>query len=415
MLQKAPPARGRDRHSTATHRDRGGQESRLRDIVLALAFVPLLVALLPTAPAGGSIESKLSAARSRLETVRRHEQVLTSDISALSGRIRSLEHEIGGLRRRERKVEARLAVKRAQLLRVKSRYEREHARYLRLRAKLKRAQDVLAQRLVDIYKSDQPDFLSVILNSDGFNDLLERADYMSKIGAQDSAIVDRVRELKQASARKRRLLLELKQAAQQAVDTIAAQAAELQSTRAGIESREQDLAATRRTRQGALATTRTNRRDLEGDVRALEAASAEVTHQLQGTGSVPAGPIRQGSGNFIWPVNGPVVSPFGMRWGRLHAGVDIAVPSGTPIRAAAGGSVAIAGWMGGYGQYTCIQHGGGISTCYGHQSSIGVSVGQTVSQGQVIGSSGCTGHCFGPHVHFEVRVGGTPVDPMGYL
>ena len=94
-------------------------------------------------------------------------------------------------------------------------------------------------------------------------------------------------------------------------------------------------------------------------------------------------------------MNGPVVSPFGMRWGRLHAGVDIAVPAGTPIRAAASGTVAMAGWMGGYGQYTCIQHGGGVATCYAHQSSIGVSIGQRVKQGQVIGSVGCTGHCFG--------------------
>ena len=104
-----------------------------------------------------------------------------------------------------------------------------------------------------------------------------------------------------------------------------------------------------------------------------------------------------------------------MRWGRLHAGVDIAVPSGTPVHAAKSGRVLIAGWVSGYGNYTCINHGGGISTCYGHQSSIGVSVGQSVKQGQVIGSSGCTGHCFGPHVHFEVRINGSPVDPMGYL
>jgi murein DD-endopeptidase MepM/ murein hydrolase activator NlpD len=140
-----------------------------------------------------------------------------------------------------------------------------------------------------------------------------------------------------------------------------------------------------------------------------------VTNQLQGSGPAPAGPIRQGGGGYIWPVNGPVVSPFGQRWGRLHAGVDIAAPAGTPIRAAASGSVAMAGWTGGYGQYTCIQHGGGVATCYAHQSSIGVSVGQSVKQGQVIGAVGCTGHCFGDHLHFEVRIGGSPVDPMGYL
>jgi len=128
-----------------------------------------------------------------------------------------------------------------------------------------------------------------------------------------------------------------------------------------------------------------------------------------------AGPIKPGSGGLIWPVNGPVVSPFGMRWGRLHAGVDIAVPSGTPVHAAKSGNVLIAGWVSGYGNYTCIGHGGGLSTCYGHQTSIGVSVGQSVSQGQVIGYSGCTGHCFGPHVHFETRINGAPVNPMGYL
>jgi murein DD-endopeptidase MepM/ murein hydrolase activator NlpD len=104
-----------------------------------------------------------------------------------------------------------------------------------------------------------------------------------------------------------------------------------------------------------------------------------------------------------------------MRWGRLHAGIDIAVPSGTPIHAAAAGTVVIAGWEGGYGNYTCIDHGGGLATCYGHQESFAVGVGSHVAQGQVIGYSDCTGHCFGPHVHFEVRINGTPVDPLGYL
>ena len=114
-------------------------------------------------------------------------------------------------------------------------------------------------------------------------------------------------------------------------------------------------------------------------------------------------------------MNGPVVSPFGMRWGRLHAGVDIAVGSGTPIRAADSGQVVLMGWVGGYGNYTCVQHTGSLSTCYAHQSSFATSNGAGVSQGQVIGYVGCTGHCFGDHLHFEVRVNGAAVDPMGYL
>ena len=128
-----------------------------------------------------------------------------------------------------------------------------------------------------------------------------------------------------------------------------------------------------------------------------------------------AGPIRQGSGDMIYPVNGQFTSPFGQRWGRLHAGIDIAAPTGRPIRAAAGGRVILAAPTGGYGNYTCIAHRGGISTCYAHQSRLGTSVGDNVRAGDVIGYVGNTGNSFGAHLHFEVRVNGRPVDPMDYL
>jgi murein DD-endopeptidase MepM/ murein hydrolase activator NlpD len=404
MFDRSPPARSRNIPKTAL-------------IVLAVV-APVATALMPAVSAGeslSSIQSRLNAARGKLTHVRGREQVLSTDVAALSSRIRSLERQVGALRRREARAERILAAKRAELARVQGQYAQEHARYVRLRAKLRRAQVVLSTRLVEIYKSDPPDFVTVILESDGFNDLLERTDYMSRIGEQDSLIVDRVRELKQASARKRRLLLDLRNRAQATVDIIAAQEHDLQQARTGIEARQLDLAAARSSKRSALTSTRVNRHELEDHIRGLEAASAQVQSQLGAGGPLRAGPVRQGSGNFIWPVNGPVVSPFGMRWGRLHAGIDIAVPGGTPIRAAAAGTVAIAGWTGGYGNYTCIQHGGGIATCYAHQSSIRVSVGAHVSQGQVIGLSGCTGHCFGDHLHFEVRVGGAPVNPMGYL
>ena len=152
---------------------------------------------------------------------------------------------------------------------------------------------------------------------------------------------------------------------------------------------------------------------LEGD---LTDISQKIAEQLaQQAGVLPAGPIRPGGHGLIWPVNGSVVSGFGPRWGSFHEGIDIAVPTGTPIRAAASGSVSIAGSVGGYGNYTCVDHGGGLSTCYAHQERILVSVGQEVAQAQVIGVSDCTGHCLGPHVHFEVRVNGQAVDPLGYL
>jgi peptidoglycan DL-endopeptidase CwlO len=385
--------------------------------VLALCALAL-IAVAPRSSRAASyqaIQANIGEKRSAIDRARAKEGVLTGDISAISKRIRTMSREIGSLRRREARVQNTLEARRAQLERVRVRYQEEHDRFVRLRRKLRRAQGVLAERLIEIYKADQPDMLSVILDSDGFNDLLVRADYMSAIGAQDSLIVDKVRELKHKSAQKRLLLVVLKSKAEVAVQEIEAKQRALEETRAAIQAREADLAAARKYKSGKLGNVRAHRHELEGDLRALQAASAQVTNQLQGAGPAPAGPIRQGGGGYIWPVNGPVVSPFGQRWGRLHAGVDIAVPAGTPIRAAASGSVAMAGWMGGYGQYTCIQHGGGAATCYAHQSSIGVGSGASVKQGQVIGSVGCTGHCFGDHLHFEVRINGSPVDPMGYL
>ncbi len=116
------------------------------------------------------------------------------------------------------------------------------------------------------------------------------------------------------------------------------------------------------------------------------------------------------------PVQGTVTGVFGEdRGDHDHAGIDIAAPAGTPIRAAAAGKVVLLGPTGGYGNYVCVQHGGGLSTCYAHLSSYATSSGASVSQGQVIGYVGCTGHCFGDHLHFETRINGSPVNPAGYL
>jgi murein DD-endopeptidase MepM/ murein hydrolase activator NlpD len=398
-----------------------GPAPKLRGATGAAALILASLALAAVAsPSHGvtlaSINARIDSTRSKLSHARAREGALTSDISSLSGRISTLGGQIATLQREEARAQNVLDARRAELARVRARYELEYTRYVRLRKELAKAQLVLADRMVAIYKSDEPDLISVVLEADGFNDLLVRADYLSRIGSQDRQIVGRVKTLKEESQRKKELLEALKKRAEAAVAEIEARAREIAAARAGIQSRQSDLSAARSAKRGALGTVRESRRQLEENLAAEEAASAQITAQLQGIGgTAPAGPIRGGSGGFIWPVNGPVVSGFGMRWGRLHAGVDIAVPSGTAIRAAKSGTVAIAGWVDGYGNYTCINHGGGVATCYGHQSSIGVSVGQSVKQGQVIGASGCTGHCFGPHVHFEVRINGQPVDPMGYL
>jgi murein DD-endopeptidase MepM/ murein hydrolase activator NlpD len=153
------------------------------------------------------------------------------------------------------------------------------------------------------------------------------------------------------------------------------------------------------------------------EIDALQAASARIADAIRSAQSKDGGGPTQtpSSAGLIWPVQGPITSPFGWRWGRMHQGIDIGAGSGTPIKAAAAGTVIYCGWESGYGNLTVIDHGGNLATAYGHQSAIAVACGQDVSQGEIIGYSGCTGHCTGPHVHFEVRIDGNPVDPLGYL
>jgi murein DD-endopeptidase MepM/ murein hydrolase activator NlpD len=131
------------------------------------------------------------------------------------------------------------------------------------------------------------------------------------------------------------------------------------------------------------------------------------------TGGGAGSPV--GSVRLSWPLAGPITSGFGTRWGRHHDGIDLGVPTGRSIGAAAPGRVTYAGWMSGYGNCVIIDHGGGVSTLYGHQSRIKVHVGQVVSRGEVIGLVGSTGHSTGPHLHFEVRIGGTARNPISYL
>jgi murein DD-endopeptidase MepM/ murein hydrolase activator NlpD len=152
---------------------------------------------------------------------------------------------------------------------------------------------------------------------------------------------------------------------------------------------------------------------------ALQAVSARLAEQIRAAqardaadGTTDQTPSISG---LIWPVDGPITSPFGWRWGRMHEGIDIGVAYGTAIHAAAAGTVIYCGWEEGYGNFVVLDHGGGLATAYGHQSQIAVTCGQHVDQGQVIGYVGCTGHCTGPHLHFEVRINGNAADPMGYL
>lgn len=393
-----------------------------KSFFLSILLASVAYLALPMPGLSSSLPQQIGKAQQKIAGKRHQEGVLTTQITAFQVRIRSLQGDISSLQQRQDRAQVELNAKQSELIIIGARLNTTRDRLTALRARLAASKKLLADRLVALYKDDQPNMVSVVLDAQGFADLLDRADFVSRIGEQDNRIVTGVRDLTAQVNTRVNELAGLEAKARSARNTILAKRNEIAAAKAPLVSRQNALVSVRDQRAGALASIRSARGDLEGHLHQLEGKQAQIEARLRaaqtGVSVGAAGPIRRGSGNFIWPVNGPIVSPFGMRWGRLHAGVDIAVPSGTPIRAAAGGTVAFTqpeASSGGYGNYTCISHGGGISTCYAHQTSFSVSGGQQVSQGQVIGISGCTGHCLGPHVHFEVRVNGVPVNPLGYL
>jgi murein DD-endopeptidase MepM/ murein hydrolase activator NlpD len=394
--------------------------SRLR-LFIAVALLPLaLFALLPMVSTGQqkNLGAKIERKKDQIAWRKGRERVLSSDVAGFTRKINALQGDITVLQTKQIRLQASLDRKRAELARIQEDLRRERLRLQRLRARLAEARTALSKRLVELYKADQPDLVTVVLESDGFADLLERTEFMQRVSHQDARIINIVVKAKAEATATAKRLDKLEKRAQEVADQIADEVNQVDAVKNQLVDRRGRYQDARGDKAALLAHTREDRHSLEGDLKALEAEQAKVMAALRASAtsnSAPAGPVRQGSGQLNWPLNAAISSGFGTRWGRLHAGIDLPVPEGTPIHAADGGRVAIAGWMGGYGNYTCIQHTGSLSTCYGHQSRIAVSVGQSVSQGQVIGYSGNTGHSTGPHLHFEVRVGGSPVDPMGYL
>ena len=389
---------------------------RVRLLALVAAMPFALWLFVPVLSDGAPLQSRIEEKREQIEAKKRRERVLTTTIAGYSDRIESLQGDITSLQSRQIRIEADLTRKREELARLQDELRKERIHLVKLRARLAESRAALSDRLVQRYKADEPDVVTVILEADGFADLLERTEFMQRVSQQDARIIDRVRRAKAESVAAERKLDGLEDRQREVTALVARRHQEVVDIKDRLVDRRQQYEGVRADKHQALVSTRDDRQELEGHLASLEKEQAKVQARLAGTnGPVGAGPIRQGSGSMIWPINGTFTSPFGYRWGRLHAGIDIAAPEGTPIRAADDGTVVLAAWTGGYGNYTCISHGGSLSTCYGHQSRFGTSSGANVSQGQVIGYVGNTGHSFGAHLHFEVRVNGVPQDPMGYL
>jgi murein DD-endopeptidase MepM/ murein hydrolase activator NlpD len=376
------------------------------------------------APAAGdvysrkhSVDARLSALHARIAAAQQRAQELSTQIDSVSSQIHRLEGQVGDVSARLATLEADLALHQRKLDRLTALFRVETKRYLFLRRQYALALARLNARLVEVYEQGNVDSVDVILGANSLSDVVDGLDYINQVGAADERIATSVGRAKGAARAAREATRRLRRVVVAETRAVRARTVQVRAVRDELVSSRRELVSARSDKRVSLAKVRASEREEVSEAQALEQVSAALGAQIQAAQSASSysPPSSHSASGFIWPVNGPVTSPFGMRWGRMHTGIDIGVSYGTPIHAAASGQVIYAGWMDGYGNLVFVDHGRGISTGYAHQSSIAVSNGQTVTQGQVIGYVGCTGHCFGPHLHFEVRVNGAPVDPLGYL
>jgi len=394
-------------------------------LVRALPFLAVLVAVCAT-PASGDVGSRKQAVDARLARVQakiawaqQRERTLAGQIADVNGEIRGLAQQVGVVSTELAPLEHDLQLHKEKLGRLSELFRVQTARFRFYRAEYRALSDRLGNRLVDLYERGEPSALEVLFGSKSVTDLVDQAQVVESLGAQDTSIATQVGSAKERVRVQREHTKRFKALAAAEVRTIGIRTNQVRALRDRLLASQNQLAAARANKRDALQNVKESKAEFLHEAAGLQAASASLAARIrsaQSVSSYSAPPdTTPSAAGFIWPVNGPVTSGFGMRWGRMHEGIDIGVGYGTPIHAAASGRVVYAGWMSGYGNLVAIDHGGGISTAYGHQSSLAVSVGQIVSQGQTIGYVGCTGHCFGPHLHLEVRINGAPVDPLGYL
>lgn len=287
------------------------------------------------------------------------------------------------------------------------------------------------------YEQGETSYLEVLLNASNFSDLLSRLEIVSAIMDDNKKIVAEYTAAKEDIQQKRDDLQATQDEQVQYQENLKYKAEELKSSEAQQKALQQSLQAYQK-EQKAEYERITSEMDTVSDQiaeqsrkEAAAAAAAAAAAKKNGGSSSSSSSSSAGnlssatltSGTFTWPLPGYTNNSSAYGWRvhpiygtrKFHKGEDIPAPTGTPIVAAASGTVTTAGWVSGYGNYTVINHGGGVMTAYGHQSAIHVSVGQTVTAGQTIGLVGSTGNSTGPHLHFEVYVNGSTRNPMSYF
>jgi murein DD-endopeptidase MepM/ murein hydrolase activator NlpD len=370
---------------------------------------------------------KRHSLREHIQEASAEEARLLEQIEHASARKESLDAEVAAIDREIAPVQSRLDAAQSRLSALEVRQRRVEARLADAREQLAAAKDDLARQAIAAYTggTEAARFAVILTRSRDLDELAARRTYLKLAAGSQSEMVGRHEHLRDEVADLREEVDAARRHAQEQRDVVAAERAALQRRRdAQQRVRNQADAEVNRLNQ-ARSEVLARKEEFQSQIRALEqqsSAIAETLRQRQAAPGVDPPVVVQGSGRLASPLPGEsIVSGFGPRvhpiYGdvRMHTGADMGGYTGQAIRAAADGVVVTAGWQGGYGQATVVDHGGGMATLYAHQSQIIVSAGQRVRRGELIGRVGCTGTCTAPHLHFEVRINGSPVNPAAYI
>lgn len=336
-----------------------------------------------------NINSQISDKKSELSQGRQKEKELKSEISQLNEKIDSLQGEIDSLQSEINNTQFKITAAQNKLSRLQTRIEKQN--------------DDLNQRLRNMYMNDNTSFVEVLLNSGSVSELLVNLELIKRIHKGDKEVLEQLQVQHAQVEKQKKELDELNSS--------------LKSQQSEVKSKQESLNADKSVLNQKRQSVASENAELSEEIADLQAAADAITAQIKSYDSSDSGEY---SGSMIWPVSGSISCEYGYRYCpyhgyELHTGIDIAVGTGTSVKAAASGVVRQAYYNSSYGNMVLIDNGGGIYTLYAHNSSLLVSAGQSVSQGQVIARSGSTGNSTGPHVHFEVRVNGQYVNPRNYL
>ena len=396
---------------------------RLAGVVATLVLCVASLTLPASADPGDSLEDiqrRRDRIQERIQNTANEADSIEGKISILDDQAEELQGKVGVLDSKIADLDGRISEVQERLQLAQQRFSELTEDLLAIQEDLVGQTEVLTQRAIETYKAGPAAYVEGILSSDSFADLSDRYEYYEVTVELDSELIDGIERLNEETDARREQVEEEK-------DRIAEAKLQLEKDRS-------DLAAVMNEKQGMLDVQNAliaEKEDVlrgklaeKSELEELDAQLEQDSQEIQGLlakTNPSGGPAVETGGTFLFPASGPITSPFGYRThpifgdSRLHTGIDIGAAYGSAVWAAGGGTVVFAGTMSGYGNAIVVDHGGGIATTYNHLSGFSVSSGSTVSRGQTIGSVGCTGYCTGPHLHFEVRVNGSPVDPMPYL